>query len=617
VVQKPTSDHPNWIYVGIQARQPMYFMRVLGFTGFPISAEAAAVYYSFLPMAVNGAGLYGINGIQHLCIFGENGLKTYGDPYSVKWNNDGTPNLEYNPRGYNFTLQVPENYSEINGTNMMKVEIYDADCAGGLDENHTTAYALGHPPVNGGPTTTTFSVYAPDDTPNNYDDDVMIASWTWTPDMTLEDTDMLWWTPPGFNFDTSAYGTGKYRVNVKSGDGCANNVFNVRTGPPLAEKGGELKAAQEAAVISGTFILQLDAYDWDNLSKAKKPINEVAIVIDGVPYGNYTAFAATTPNDTWATLTLNITDKVKSSNPVIVLNDIAKFSYDGTVADWNNDVRNVKVFKDGVLILDQPKEYDIKPVGDVEYTFKAADNAAPVYTLEFAAHDWNTAGECQVYFNSNLLNWEAQGLTPTDGTTTYSFDVTDFVAGDKGYVAVIDNINAEGNWYKNMVLKKDDVQVWEYVDSTPAEPTAVPKIHKHSGLGSDAGWGDNTQYNPLNGTSTSGISGLQMQFTNSGTVNVMLGEVPPEAAGVSIHIQKFDTDIGAKSVTFWDDLGNTWEGTLSGNGTWMEDVIKMPAGYAGSTLYATYAAGAGDTSTWYMWFENSIAGMPGKVRLVK
>lgn len=615
--QKPDSDNPNWIYVGMQRQQPVYFMRVLGFDRFSISLDAASVYYSFLPMSINGAGIYGLNGIQYLCAFGENGLKTYGDPYSVKWKNDGTPNPEYNPKGYNYTLDVAENYADVNGTSAMMVEIYDADCAAGLDENHTTAYALGHPPVNGGPTTTKFSVYAPDDTPNNYDDDILVASWTWKPGMSIEDTDMAWYCPPGFSFDTSTHGTGKYRFNVITGDGCANNVYNLRSGPPRAPKGGEIGAAQSNPVISGTFVMQFEAYDWDNLSKAKKPIDEVQIIIDGAAYGNYSSFGIMTPNDTWTPLSIDITDKITRTNPVITLKDVARFMYEGKVSDWNNDIRNVRVLKDGVVIIDQPMEYDIKPDGGVDYTFQAADNPAPVYTLEFAAHDWDTAGECQVYFNSNLLNWEAQGLTANDSTRTFSFDVSDFVSGDKGYVAVIDNTNTLGNWYNKMVLKKDGAVVWEYVDSNPVESSAIPDIRKHSGLGSDAGWGENTQFNPFNGSSIAGVSGMQMQFDKSGTVNVMLGQVPPEAAGVNLHIQKFDTDVGAKSILFWDELGNSWPGTLSGNGTWMEDVIKMPSGYAGSTLYATYAAGAGDTSTWYMWFENSMQGMPGKVRLVK
>ena len=49
----------------------------------------------------------------------------------------------------------------------------------------------------------------------------------------------------------------------------------------------------------------------------------------------------------------------------------------------------------------------------------------------------------------------------------------------------------------------------------------------------------------------------------------------------------------------------------------VEDLLPIPAGYPGSTLYATYEAGAQNTSVWYMYFEGFLPGQPGRVRLVE
>jgi hypothetical protein len=114
----------------------------------------------------------------------------------------------------------------------------------------------------------------------------------------------------------------------------------------------------------------------------------------------------------------------------------------------------------------------------------------------------------------------------------------------------------------------------------------------------------------------SAVGLLPTNFNQSGVITTALGRIPSEAATLKVHVNKFDTDVGAKSVTYSDELGNTWSGTLSANGTWKEDVFTVPEDYPGSNLFATYTAGNQDTSVWYMYFEGYLPGQPGRVRLV-
>jgi hypothetical protein len=112
---------------------------------------------------------------------------------------------------------------------------------------------------------------------------------------------------------------------------------------------------------------------------------------------------------------------------------------------------------------------------------------------------------------------------------------------------------------------------------------------------------------------------LPMNFNVTGTVNVTLGYVPTEAKGGSLFINKFDTDVDAKSVTYrCTSLPNqTFAGTLSSDGTWKLDTIALPSTYTGGIWTANYQAGRGDTSVWSMTFQNFVPGTPGNIRLVE
>ena len=129
-----------------------------------------------------------------------------------------------------------------------------------------------------------------------------------------------------------------------------------------------------------------------------------------------------------------------------------------------------------------------------------------------------------------------------------------------------------------------------------------------------------TPFDPLNGTTIAADGHLPMNFNTSGTVNIALGTLPVEAAGGTLDIRKFDTDVGAKSITYTCSTlpGKSWSGTLSGDGTFATDTINVPTSYTTAGVwYASYTAGTGDTSVWDMSYSNSGPGRPGTIKLIR
>ncbi len=121
-------------------------------------------------------------------------------------------------------------------------------------------------------------------------------------------------------------------------------------------------------------------------------------------------------------------------------------------------------------------------------------------------------------------------------------------------------------------------------------------------------------FDPNNGTDITASGRLPINFNTSGTVTVQLGYVP--ATATQITVDKFDTDVGAKSVTYTDGT-YSYTGTLTKNDEFLPDVLQLPANYAGGNWTARYSAGAQDTSSWSMRYTGPSLNRPGLVRLVK
>lgn len=129
----------------------------------------------------------------------------------------------------------------------------------------------------------------------------------------------------------------------------------------------------------------------------------------------------------------------------------------------------------------------------------------------------------------------------------------------------------------------------------------------------------NQTFNANNGTSISATGHLPMNFNQGGNATITLGFVPTQAAGGTLEIRKFDTDVGAQTVVYRCDSlpGMTFNGVLSGQGAFTTDTITLPANYTGGNWTATYTAGAQDTSVWEMSYNNSGPGRPGRIKLVQ
>lgn len=123
-----------------------------------------------------------------------------------------------------------------------------------------------------------------------------------------------------------------------------------------------------------------------------------------------------------------------------------------------------------------------------------------------------------------------------------------------------------------------------------------------------------------NGSAITAQGHMPMNFNSNGTTAVELGTIPVQAAGGQLQIRKFDTDVGAKSVTYTCSTlpGQSWAGQLSSNGTFSTDTIQVPKTYTtAGTWTATYSAGMGDTSVWDMSYSNYGPGKPGGIKLVR
>lgn len=218
--------------------------QVVGMRQFQIGAIATAEFIALAPMSIDGNDQ--MNNIQSLGLFGPYAKYGNGDPFSVKYMDNGQLNSSYQADGWNFNITVPASFS-----GNMKVAIFDPDCgnvggavdagAGKLDEmRDPPSYPNGSPGKAAKPagynraTETVYKLYKPDNTPNDYTDDVLVATYS-IRDPILSgpnQTDMKWVSPSGFTIDTSTLGKGTYRLNVQTVNGSSENGFLLRAGSP-------------------------------------------------------------------------------------------------------------------------------------------------------------------------------------------------------------------------------------------------------------------------------------------------------------------------------------------------------------------------------------------------
>jgi hypothetical protein len=234
----PTGENANWVSVSIQTTRPFSFGKIFGLNTQTINASSIAEFNAFVPLDINLGGTYGYApGLVNLFNYGPYQRHSYGDAYSTKYLDDRSNNPDYG-EGYNFQINIPENYRDLDGTKIVQIEIFDPDTynSGGQSQPNgsTRIDQILNPFITDSGYTskynkTVYSLYAPDDTPYDYQDDVLIATSTY---QNSSSTDMKWTTPSGYNFNTQNYGTGNYRLNVNTIDGSSGNGYELRAGPP-------------------------------------------------------------------------------------------------------------------------------------------------------------------------------------------------------------------------------------------------------------------------------------------------------------------------------------------------------------------------------------------------
>jgi Flp pilus assembly protein TadG len=221
---------------------PAYSRRVVS------SATAEKIVVAPLDLG----GDYGTTtGASNPSAFGPQSKHSYGDPYSTMYYDDGTlndkanvgknkgtgwdPNSSfYNPDGFSYTMKVTPDFAAKNST--LRVQLYDPDGydskdGQSLDEIHTD-YAAGHPP-NQAETTTRYTIYkvgaggaltqvkSVEYGNDQSSDAAYLKSQNQDP----------WVTPDGFKIDLAQYGSGDYKIRVKTLDGSSENGYNLRAGP--------------------------------------------------------------------------------------------------------------------------------------------------------------------------------------------------------------------------------------------------------------------------------------------------------------------------------------------------------------------------------------------------
>lgn len=240
--------------------------------GFAVAALIGAV-----PIDIDFETNMGFPDKANLAQFGPDAPYTFGDAYSTRMLNDGSPNPLYNPSGYRFDMFVPDDLEASTGSSFVRVEIFDADTinrgphvvknpsrlqdtdgdptepeVGGLDEIRATAAAGGDVATSpqqfsGRSTQTEWQIldadnvvvatasYGPlSNTPFWFHDEAPAAgpprtaqafhAESWRRQIGL---DLKWITPEGFEFDISNYRL-PFRVMVRTVHGSSENGYSMR-----------------------------------------------------------------------------------------------------------------------------------------------------------------------------------------------------------------------------------------------------------------------------------------------------------------------------------------------------------------------------------------------------
>lgn len=313
--------------VTIHRELPQYIANIIGIGRTGTQQKAVAALLGEVPIDVDFGSTVGFPDRANLSQFGPDAPYTFGDSYSTKRLDNGTPNPTYSPIGYEYDIVVPSDLQASSGSSFVRLELFDPDTInrgthvvtqpsrqvdtngdptepeqGGLDE-------IRWPPPNGNANTnpaqfpgnstqTEFRVYdrtgklivsaqygpksvtpfwyhrqAPASDPINTPGPV-----TGNPvqDSQLQRaTDLRWITPQGFEFDTALH-PGPYKMQVQTLSGSSENGYGLRISTQRASG-----AAFDPATHGVTNSSSLAMY-----GRGKVPINFSVSDVTKIPIGN-------------------------------------------------------------------------------------------------------------------------------------------------------------------------------------------------------------------------------------------------------------------------------------------------------------------------------------------
>ena len=442
IVTYPAKDekglvHDNWFKVTLSRPEPALFsgMWPLGRSELGVTASAIAIYDKSADLEIKGTGVYGVApGPVNLSVFGPNGRYSYGDCYSTRFLNDGSPNPRYNSNGYDFRIDVPATQRQTS------VEIFDPDCynannlvdatwrngqAVAIDEMRTRT---GQGTIKDA-TTTQYKLYYDNGTPLNKADDIVIGTRSWGGNND-GDSDMKW--VDAFNFDRGdprfQVPNGNFHLNVLSTDGSSENGFDLRAGP---KREATTTYETERYVSSqlhfkGTLSSRYRGY---------APNSNSGIYYD-IPAGPYDFY-----------------------DPVYSERQVPKTT---PAPDWDSN-NGTRIIAEGHL----PINFNVS--GTVKMALGKIPPGAGGGTLTITKFDTDINSQSITYTCDKLPGKSWPGTLSTDGTFA-----VDKIKIPDSYRALTE----AGTWYAEYVAGDQDTSVWDmsYTGNGPGNPGNVRLI---------------------------------------------------------------------------------------------------------------------------------------------
>ena len=226
----------NDVHVVVSRAEPVFFVPILeGFLKAMGQSQAAAQFSRVVGAGGTATktvtiplGLGGIYGIAdpsksptNNSVFGPYANYNFGDAYSTKYFQDGTPNTYYEKTGGvgEYALNITSDY--LSKYKDVELQIYDPDCyngPNGYDEIRPPNNNIKPKPTGAQETVTQYELFDANGS--------SIAKKTYGND---KDADGKWITPDGFRFSPTK--AGQYKLQVTTLSGSSENGFQLRAGP--------------------------------------------------------------------------------------------------------------------------------------------------------------------------------------------------------------------------------------------------------------------------------------------------------------------------------------------------------------------------------------------------